>query len=92
MGGLHELCESGPPSAVPPGSRRKRERIVHRDRALRSGRQWPEENHSHGTGTPVGQWGMLTQRVDGVQDLEIGDHLRTHHWRNGSSKEVAHEQ
>ena len=41
------------------------------------------------TGEPVGQCGLLTQVVDGMQELEIGYHLLPQHWGKGYAAEAA---
>ena len=41
------------------------------------------------TNEPVGQCGLLTQEVDGAQELEIGYHLLPFHWGHGYATEAA---
>lgn len=41
------------------------------------------------TGEFIGQCGLLTQQVDGVQEIEIGYHLLREHTGNGYATEAA---
>ncbi|MBK8499554.1 MAG: GNAT family N-acetyltransferase [Flavobacteriales bacterium] len=41
------------------------------------------------TGEPIGQCGLLTQLVDGAQELEIGYHFLPQHWGKGYAAEAA---
>ncbi len=38
---------------------------------------------------PIGQCGLLTQVVDGIDELEIGYHLLPQHWGHGFATEAA---
>jgi len=41
------------------------------------------------TSEPIGQCGLLTQVVDGVDELEIGYHFLPEHWGKGYASEAA---
>jgi [ribosomal protein S5]-alanine N-acetyltransferase len=41
------------------------------------------------SGVPIGQCGLLTQVVDGVDELEVGYHLLPQHWGHGYATEAA---
>lgn len=45
--------------------------------------------HANDTGELVGVSGLITQEVDGKQELEIGYHLMRQHWGKGYASEAA---
>ena len=42
------------------------------------------------TGEFIGQCGLLTQTINGKEELEVGYHVMPHHWGKGYATEAAH--